>query len=305
MEVSIIIPVYNKEQYVKRCLESALSQDFEDYEVIAVDDGSTDSSGRICDEVANNDCRLRVIHTENSGVTAARRRGVEEAFGRFIMFCDSDDHLLPHTLKNTYEAIIANDADEVIAPFQNQWGDIRDTGCRGFIAAEEIVQDFLTVRNSFPPIWSALYKHSLLDGCLDIPRDIISGEDILFHLRVLVKSPRVYCVADSSYVYSEGIPNDRKIILRHVILYEKLIRETLQPRWSEFEYWFQFYQLKTYEALLDKKEFKFCKEHYQSLKGNLNPDLPLADRIAFSLPPRLAWLPVHLYKQWQHYKKYK
>lgn len=91
MEISIIIPIYNKEKYVRSCLTSALSQDFEDYEVIAVDDGSTDGSGLICDEIAQKDKRLRVIHTENGGVTAARRHGVEEAQGRFIMFCDSDE----------------------------------------------------------------------------------------------------------------------------------------------------------------------------------------------------------------------
>ncbi len=119
MKVSIIIPVYNKEQYLRPCLTSALSQDFEDYEVIAVDDGSTDSSGRICDEKASKDSRLRVIHTENAGVTAARRRGMEDAKGEFVMFCDSDDQLLPHAIRNSYEAIIANNADEVIAPYQN------------------------------------------------------------------------------------------------------------------------------------------------------------------------------------------
>jgi len=305
MEISIIIPVYNKERYVRTCLENALSQDFEDYEVIAVDDGSTDNSGAISDEMTREYSRLRVIHQKNGGVTAARRRGVEEAQGKYVMFCDSDDRLLPHALRNSYEALIKNDADEVIAPYQNQRGDIRDFGCRGFIKADDIIQNFLAVRNSFPSNCAILFRHSLLDGCLDIPRDIINGEDILFHIRVLMKSPRVYCISQSNYVYNEGLPNDRIISLQHEALYEKKLHEILQPRWSEFERWFQLYQLKTYENLLDKKEFMFCKEHYQSLKGNLHHDLPLADRIAFALPPHLAWLPVHLYKRWQHFQRYK
>lgn len=296
MEISIIIPVYNKEEYVKQCLKGALSQDFEDYEVIAVDDGSTDGSGRICDDMASKDCRLRVIHTENGGVTAARRRGAEEALGRFIMFCDSDDQLLPHALKNSYEAMIVNDADEVIAPYQNQHGKIYDTGHRGFLKAREIIKDYLATRNSFPSHWAILFRRTLLDGCLDIPREIISGEDILFHIRVLMKLPKIYCIAESNYIYNQGIPNKRKFHPQQEILYEKILRETLQPRWQEFEYWFQFHQLKNYENLLAKKEFKFCKEHYKTLNGHLHPDLPLADRIAFLLPPKIAFFPIWIRK---------
>ena len=162
MEISIIIPIYNKEQYVKSCLASALSQDFEDYEVIAVDDGSTDTSGHICDEMASKDSHLRVIHTENGGVTAARRRGVEEARGRFIMFCDSDDQLLPHALRNSYEAMIANDADEVIAPYQNQRGDLFDSQRRGHIEPSEVIKDFLAQHNNYPPIWAILLRRDII-----------------------------------------------------------------------------------------------------------------------------------------------
>ena len=86
MKISVIIPVYNKDTYVRKCLQQALSQDYDDYEVIAVDDGSSDSSSAICDEMANENPRLKVIHKENGGVTAARRTGVEEARGQYIMF---------------------------------------------------------------------------------------------------------------------------------------------------------------------------------------------------------------------------
>ena len=82
MEVSVVIPVYNKEEYVEQCLRSVLAQQFDGFEVIAVDDGSTDGSGAVCDRLAASDARLRVVHTPNGGVTAARRRGVEEARGR-------------------------------------------------------------------------------------------------------------------------------------------------------------------------------------------------------------------------------
>ena len=86
MKVSIVIPVYNKAEYICDCLESILQQDFEDFEILVVDDGSTDDSGSICDEKAAQNSRIRVIHTENGGVTAARRKGVEQAVGEYIMF---------------------------------------------------------------------------------------------------------------------------------------------------------------------------------------------------------------------------
>ena len=93
MKVSIVIPVYNKAKYISDCIESLLQQDFDDFEIIVVDDGSFDDSGRICDEKAAQDSRIRVIHTENGGVTAARRKGVEHAAGEYIMFVDGDDTL--------------------------------------------------------------------------------------------------------------------------------------------------------------------------------------------------------------------
>lgn len=301
-KVSVVIPVYNKEEYVGVCLKSALSQNFDDYEVIAVDDGSTDASGKICDEIAAQDSRLRVVHVENGGVTAARRRGVEEARGQYVMFCDSDDRLLPHALRNSYEAIIANDADEIIAPHQNQYGRVYDTGKRGLISADYIIQDFLALRNSFPSNWAILFRRSLLDGCLDIPRSIIEGEDILFHIKCLMKSPKVFCIAESNYVYIQGVPNTRILSIQHEMLYEKILCEILQPRWEEFEPWYQLYLLKSYENHLEKKDFKFCSEHYGHLRGKLHSSIPLLDRIAFSLPPRIAWIPICLYKRWLRFK---
>ena len=87
--VSIIVPVYNIEKYISKCIESVLSQTFKDWELILVDDGSTDNSGKICDEYALKDNRIKVIHKENEGVTATRDKGVKEAQGEFLFFIDA------------------------------------------------------------------------------------------------------------------------------------------------------------------------------------------------------------------------
>lgn len=101
--VSVIVPVYNVEQYLPRCLESILSQTYENLEVILVDDGSTDLSSKVCDDYAQKDSRIRVIHKANGGLSSARNAGIEAARGKYLAFVDSDDWIE----KDTYEVMVA------------------------------------------------------------------------------------------------------------------------------------------------------------------------------------------------------
>ena len=93
MKVSIIVPMYNVENYIKQCVESVLLQDFFDWEMILVDDGSTDKSGRLADEYAAKDNRILVVHQENRGPGAARNAGLDAARGEYVYFLDSDDYI--------------------------------------------------------------------------------------------------------------------------------------------------------------------------------------------------------------------
>ena len=95
--LSIIVPVYNVEKYLARCIDSILAQTFTDFELILVDDGSTDNSGEICDEYAGKDPRIIVIHKENGGVSSARNHGLDIARGEYITFVDSDDQIGTYT----------------------------------------------------------------------------------------------------------------------------------------------------------------------------------------------------------------
>ena len=103
--ISVIVPVYNVEDYLKECAASILAQTYENFEAIFVDDGSTDSSGVICDGLVKLDDRVRVIHQENSGLSGARNRGIKEANGEYICFVDSDDMIKPKFLEELYEGI--------------------------------------------------------------------------------------------------------------------------------------------------------------------------------------------------------
>lgn len=92
--ISVIIPVYNVEKYLRRCLDSVIAQTYQKLEIICVDDGSIDDSGKICDQYAVRDARIKVIHQENQGLSAARNRGIDAADGEYIAFVDSDDYIL-------------------------------------------------------------------------------------------------------------------------------------------------------------------------------------------------------------------
>ena len=113
-KVSIIIPVYNVEKYIERCLESVLNQDFTEYEVIIVNDGSTDSSGYICDKYARNNKNIRVIHKINEGVSSARNLGIVNSKGEYIGFVDPDDFIDTNMYKLLYENAKENNSDIAI-----------------------------------------------------------------------------------------------------------------------------------------------------------------------------------------------
>lgn len=297
MKVSIVIPVYNKAEYINDCLESLLQQDFDGFEIIAVDDGSTDDSGRICDEKAAVDKRIRVIHTENGGVTAARKKGVEQAVGKYILFVDADDKLLPDAITILYKSIENCGADEVIGTYQDQYGNSYDSGWRGFIPCEPLIRNLLSIRNSFCVLWGIIFRKELLDECLNAPREIVEREDSLMQIKCLMKQPKVFFIANPVYLYYQDIPNQRIENLEWIKIYDKELRQTLQPQWELYKSAFVGHQIKIYEKFIDKRQFYVFNEYYRPLRKQLSNDIPLMDRIALLLPPKLGYYPIHYYKK--------
>lgn len=114
-KISVIVPVYNVEQYLPRCLDSILHQTFSDFEIILVDDGTEDRGGYICDDYASHDKRIRVIHQKNMGLAQARKSGLSVAQGQYVMFVDSDDWVDNQMLEIMYRQAIREDADVVCA----------------------------------------------------------------------------------------------------------------------------------------------------------------------------------------------
>ena len=296
MEISVIIPVYNKIEYLDKCFESIFAQEFEDFEVVAVDDGSTDGSGQVCDRWAQREGRLRVCHTPNGGVTAARRHGLEQSRGRYIMFADADDLFTPGALAMMHKAITESGADEVIGTYDDQYGRRYDSGLRGYVEPEVVVRRLLALKGCICVLWGIIFRRELLDGCLGAPRQIVEREDSLMQIKCLMKQPRVLFIAESAYLHYEDVPNTRVEDLQMIRIYDDELRLTLQPQWERYRSAFVGHQIKVYEKFIDRRQFHVLGEYYRPLRRQLDGSIPLMDRIALLLPPQLSYVLIHGYK---------
>lgn len=137
-KISVVVPVYNVVDYLPRCIDSILAQTFSDFELILVDDGSTDSCGAICDDYAQKDSRIVIIHKENGGVSKARNAGIDIAVGEYISFVDSDDYIKPDFLETLYNEIIKGDFDCVASGFARK--DSFDNTISEWVAVPHIVE---------------------------------------------------------------------------------------------------------------------------------------------------------------------
>lgn len=120
--ISIIMPVYNVEQYLNYCMESILAQDYKNLEIILIDDGSTDSSGDMCDEYAKNDSRIKVIHKKNGGLSSARNIGIEVMTGKYMTFVDPDDYIRIDYVSRMYKYILEDETDLVVCSYKKILG---------------------------------------------------------------------------------------------------------------------------------------------------------------------------------------
>ncbi len=119
--ISVIVPVYNVEKYLPKCIDSILAQTFTDFEVILVDDGSSDRCGDICDEYAIKDSRVRVIHKDNGGVSSARQCGLDSAVGEYVIHCDPDDWIEPQMYEQMHAKAVETNADIVVTDYINEY----------------------------------------------------------------------------------------------------------------------------------------------------------------------------------------
>ena len=200
--LSIIVPVYMVGDLVRTCVESILSQDFGNYELILVDDGSTDQSGSICDEFATRDHRVSVIHKENGNSASARNAGLDRAKGEFVVFVDADDSLPVGALRTMLARGEASRSDLTVFSFSANGKRERPTilPMETNLSWEEALRRLLLYRFPSQP-WAKLYRRSLFDGLRFDPRAQF-GQDLICNLDILLlKHPRIACFPDVVYNY--------------------------------------------------------------------------------------------------------
>lgn len=215
IKLSIIVPIYGVEQYLRKCVDSLLAQNISDYEIILVDDGSTDNSGAICDEYASpsfinsltRSVVIKVVHRENGGLSAARNSGIEVAQGEYIMFVDSDDYMQPNVLG----ALIKRMEEEHLDVLRYNYQNVRDngevfaphkTGKPYFNYSSEVVdgETFLNERLGYACYaWAFVLKREMLDGCIFTPS--IYFEDTDWTPRMLLKAKRAASTEMMVYNY--------------------------------------------------------------------------------------------------------
>lgn len=202
-KVSIIVPVYNVEKYLEKCLKSLISQSYKNIEIILIDDGSKDNSGRICDEYKRKDSRIKVIHKENAGVSEARNSGIQKATGKYLCFVDADDFVMDNYVEYMHQLIVKDSSDIAICTKMFSNFNEKQT-------SEEVIENLdgenaiIRILNYRMPIgvYSRIFKKDLIeDNRIRFLKDIYMGEGFNFNVACFQKAKKVIVSNYKVYYY--------------------------------------------------------------------------------------------------------
>lgn len=248
--VSIIVPVYNARESLKRCVDSILNQEYKEFELILVDDGSSDGSGEICDGYLKKDGRVKVIHKENSGVSDSRNQGISLARGEFIQFADSDDWITPDATRLMVRAARESGCDMVISDFYrvagervSRKGDIENGGV---MSVEKFAAYMLEKPADFyyGVLWNKFYRREMMEKYgLRMDPAISWCEDFMFNLEYIRHAQTIYvlCTPVYYYVRTKGSLVSQSFSLPRSIHMKRMV----------FEYYNNFYK-----HILDETDYE-------------------------------------------------
>lgn len=243
--ISIVIPIFNAQKYLKECIDSVLSQTYKNIEIILVNDGSTDCSGKICDSYAEKDTRIKVIHNENQGVSVSRNIGIKEAKGLYITFIDADDFVSEQYIEILYK-LIKNDNAEIsmIGNDEQYEGKIIKTNrkIRKILNSEEIIKMMLEEKYLSAVCWGKMYKKVLFeDQSLKFDKDMKIGEDLKLIIPIVEKCKKI------------------SIDMTQNLYHYRLNEDSITQQTGKKELWIQ-------EIELSKEIMKWIEEKYPRIK---------------------------------------
>ena len=248
--VSIIVPIYNAEQYLRRCVDSILNQEYTDYELLLVNDGSTDASGDICEEYGDQDPRVIVIQKENTGVSDSRNRALDRDRGKYLQFLDSDDWITPDATRLFVRAAEEYGCDMVISDFYrvvgerlSPKGDIEE---EGVLTREEFAAHMMEnpADYYYGVLWNKLYRRDLVNRFgIRMDAEISWCEDFMFNLEYVRYAETFYALRTPVYYYvkTKGSLVNQKIS----------ITKTVKMKLMMFEYYNNFYK-----HVLDEEDYE-------------------------------------------------
>lgn len=315
MMISIIVPVYNVSQYLKRCIESILVQDFNAFELILVNDGSTDNSLDICIQYANQDSRIKLIDQPNGGVSHARNKGLQVANGEFICFIDSDDWVEPNYLSTFVSFYQASETDLIISNVVNQKNNSKINNKQFVdksIQSESFVPEDFFNGNDFildNTPFAKFFKKSIVNGNdIRFNIDLKNGEDFIFVLQYALVCKKIDFI--NSYTYNYNRESDSSVTQKYFKNYYKEVKETKKAYFdivrkyqeiSEEEELYQYFRVagksvyeegkinnglsfsekyKSILQILSKPEIKKYRDNYR-LKKDASPFFSMIQKLVF------------------------
>lgn len=273
--ISVIVPAYNAEKLLKRSIDSIISQTYKKIEIIIVDDGSKDNTGKIADLYAMQDKRVRVIHTNNGGEAKARNAGIAEAKGEFIAFCDADDYMNPGMLERMYNIAMTDRSDIVICSFNYvdengeklKWYKPQFKSCK--LTSREAQKEFLISVNIEGFAWNKLIRKSLfVENDIQYDENRVSYCDVVAAYRLIESSMMISMLNEKLYDYYQigtsciHTPNVRKL-LDYVVVLDQIFELALQEKLNDEGNIYRTYRLMKHlygvykeRDLYDYKEMK-------------------------------------------------
>lgn len=289
--VSIVIPAFNAEKTIEHCVESVLRQTITDFELIVVDDGSTDNTGSLLDKMALAYERLRVVHQENQGAAKARMNGCQMAKGEWVSFVDADDSL-PEDALSKLLSVATDDTDIVFGG-----GDSLTGECRNVIPLDEFRHLAVRADGCIGVPWGCLFRNRLLtNDVFDVEREVVMGEDYIFWLRLVFKTTKDVAVVYGN-VYDKGpdnISNTFQWTADYALKLDNLRIEAIPP--DILSLYFSDITAdriaNLFAVALNEKRCSWIKSHFYSRVINdarqWGVSIPLRHRLFLMLPSR--WL---------------
>lgn len=310
LKFSIIVPIYNVEKYLRQCLDSILAQTYSNFELILVNDGSTDSCGEICEEYQAKDKRIHIIHQENRGLLAARRVGIRAATGDYIIHVDSDDYIKDTLLEKLYDKILETECDLLLYGYSRvdydgniiksiAFDELPTTD--GYVARKELIRAML-IGTQYNSIWAKCAKKAIVDADADysVYGRLMIMEDLFQSIPLVEKADKICVIKEALYIY-RIVPGSMSLRIRRDYIHHfmtvfdrlyNLVQECCADSLTLQKFYFYYYHQLTRWLILstivyNKNEYKQLVEKITPLiihvKGGYSRFSSFADRVCYQL----------------------